>query len=49
MKKWLSDKALAGLKLYKYSGVDNSVLSRLAFNHVWNYLITLVPLSIAYL
>jgi ethanolaminephosphotransferase len=47
MTKYLSDKALANLRSYKYSAIDNSLSSRFIFNHVWNYLLTLVPLSIA--
>ncbi|KAJ9125085.1 hypothetical protein QFC22_000038 [Naganishia vaughanmartiniae] len=43
----LSDKQLAGLKLYKYSGVDKSILSKTILTPYWNNLVKLFPRYIA--
>ena len=43
----LSDKQLQGLKLYKYSGVDKSILSKTVLTPYWNNLVKLFPKYIA--
>jgi len=44
---YLSDKDLQQLKNHKYSGVDNSILSKLFLNRFWNALVTKLPLWLA--
>ncbi|KAI5454806.1 hypothetical protein NCC49_003689 [Naganishia albida] len=43
----LSNEQLQGLKLYKYSGVDKSVLSKTILTPYWNNLVKLFPRYIA--
>ncbi|CDH53739.1 sn--diacylglycerol cholinephosphotransferase [Lichtheimia corymbifera JMRC:FSU:9682] len=43
----LSNDRLANLKLYKYSAVDKSFISRYVLKHYWNWSIELFPLWIA--
>ncbi|KAI7879805.1 Choline/ethanolaminephosphotransferase [Lichtheimia hyalospora FSU 10163] len=43
----LSNDKLANLKLYKYSAVDKSFISRYVLKHYWNWSIELFPLWIA--
>lgn len=43
----LSEKQLQGLKLYKYSGVDKSILSKTVLTPYWNNLVKLFPKYIA--
>ncbi|EIM83608.1 Choline/ethanolaminephosphotransferase [Stereum hirsutum FP-91666 SS1] len=44
---YIPDHALAGLKNYKYKGVDKSLLSNYVLNPYWNWLVTLWPKSVA--
>lgn len=43
----LSQKQLEGLKLYKYSGVDKSFLSKTILTPYWNELVTYFPKTVA--
>lgn len=38
---------LANLKKYKYSGADFSIMSRYVLQHYWNFVVSLVPLTVA--
>jgi ethanolaminephosphotransferase len=44
---YVSQEQLANLKLYKYSGVDKSILSKYVLNPFWNWLVTLWPKTVA--
>ncbi|KAJ3718963.1 choline ethanolaminephosphotransferase [Lentinula raphanica] len=44
---YLSEEALQNLKKYTYKAVDKSILSKYVLNYLWNWFVTLWPLSVA--
>lgn len=44
----LTKRSLENLRKYKYSSVDNSILSKYVLCHYWNALVRLFPLWMAY-
>ncbi|PVU98025.1 hypothetical protein BB561_000131 [Smittium simulii] len=44
---YVSEKSLDNLRLYKYSAVDKSYLTKYALSHYWNWAVTLFPLWMA--
>lgn len=44
----LTKRSLENLRKYKYSSVDNSILSKYVLCHYWNGLVRLFPLWMAY-
>ncbi|KAI9222793.1 CDP-alcohol phosphatidyltransferase-domain-containing protein [Blastocladiella britannica] len=44
---YLSDRALANLRLYRYSAVDKSPTSQYILRHYWNWAVTLFPMWMA--
>ncbi|RCI05210.1 hypothetical protein CU098_001249, partial [Rhizopus stolonifer] len=45
--KYIPEESLSGLKLYRYGGVDKSLISNYLLNPYWNNLVKLFPLWIA--
>lgn len=45
--KYVSDKGIENLQLYKYSGVENSLCARLFMNDFWEFVVSKVPTWIA--
>lgn len=43
----LTDEQLANLKLYKYSSIDKSFLTKYVLRHYWDVCIKLFPLNMA--
>lgn len=43
----LTDEQLSNLKLYKYSSIDKSFLTKYVLRHYWDVCIELFPLNMA--
>ncbi|OLY81969.1 putative CDP-alcohol phosphatidyltransferase class-I family protein 3 [Smittium mucronatum] len=45
---YVNEESLKNLKLYKYSAVDKSYLTKYVLSHYWNWAVTLFPLWMAF-
>lgn len=47
MTKYIPEESLKGLHLYKYGGVDKSLVSKYVLGPYWNNLVKIFPLWVA--
>lgn len=47
MTKYIPEESLKGLHLYKYGGVDKSLVSKYVLGPYWNNLVKVFPLWVA--